>query len=154
MTDKEDVFEVPFEIADHFSYSYGGISRFFEEIVENERLMGTECPECGTVLCPPRAHCSECLVETEWVELDGTGTVMSTVDTYYVPETHNVHDYFNLPYILALVRLDGADNELMSVVITDETFEADSVPRGTPVEVGFREEREGYITDIFFTPLE
>lgn len=146
----DEPFEAAYAIEDFFSYSYGGISRFFREVVENEQLYGTECPDCGTVWCPPRSYCSECLVETEWTPLDGTGTVMAAIPTYYVPRTHNSLKYFDLPYVLALVKLDGADTSLYTMVVGTED---DEISRGTTVEVVFRAEREGYVTDFYFRPV-
>lgn len=147
----EEPFEADYSIEDYFSYSYGRISRFFREIVENERLFGTECPDCGKVWCPPRAHCSDCLTETDWTPLPGTGEVMAAVDTYYVPGNHVSTDCFNLPFVIAMVKPDGADTTLWTMVVAEDEHE---VTRGTRVEAVFREEREGYITDFWFRPTD
>jgi uncharacterized OB-fold protein len=143
-----------FETSDKFEvnylFSYGGISRFFQEIVENQKIFGTKCPKCGKVYCPPRSNCSNCYVSTEWVPLNGKGTVIATVYCYWVPANWIGLKYVDLPFINALIRLDGADTCLDSVVIVDDMTLNKTVKQGTRVKIKFREKREGKISDFYF----
>ena len=142
------------EITDKFEvnylFSYGGISRFFQEIVENQRIYGTRCPKCGKVYCPPRNNCSDCYVATEWVPLDGKGTVIATVYCYWVTANWIALKYVDLPFINALVKLDEADTCLNSVVIVDDMTPNKKVVQGSRVKIKFREKREGTISDFYF----
>ena len=50
--------------------------RFFRELRDHGRLMGTRCSECGTQWVPPKLFCEECFKEVhDWVELPREGTV-------------------------------------------------------------------------------
>jgi uncharacterized OB-fold protein len=142
------------EISDKFEvnylFSYGGISRFFQEIIENQRIFGTRCSKCGKVYCPPRSNCSNCYVSTEWVPLDGKGTVIAAVYSYWVPANWVGLQYVDLPFINALVKLDGADTCLDSIVIVDDMTLNKKVVQGTRVKIKFRKKREGKISDFYF----
>ena len=153
MTDMNAPFEVPDLVANHYLYSYGGISRFFREVVENRRLMGTRCEDCGFVWCPPRLHCSHCYGATSWVELGSEGTVLTATFCYYVPSNYSLHKYLDMPYVLAFIQLDGADTGLYSVVEVPEVV-IGSVATGMRVKTVFRDEREGRLTDFYFVPVE
>ena len=56
------VIERPWDVM--YNHSYGRVSPFFMGLLE-KKLMGTKCPKCGDVFCPPRAHCwrIECRLE-------------------------------------------------------------------------------------------
>jgi len=76
-----------------YSHSYGLVSPFFLGLLEG-KLKGTKCPNCGTVYCPPRAHCwnPECRVilpfSLGWVQVEGADTAICTM--LHIP----YHDLF------------------------------------------------------------
>ena len=37
-----------------YKYTYGGQSKFFIELMNNKKLLGTKCIKCGKVWMPPR----------------------------------------------------------------------------------------------------
>ena len=124
-----------------YQYSYGRSSRFFRELKDNRRLMGTRCPKCGRVLCAPRADCRTCYVPTEWVEVARTGTVLT-----YAVVHEAVSDYRGpTPYAVAQVNIDGTDSCILQIV---RGIEPDKVRVGLRVQARFKAEREGRITDI------
>jgi len=148
----EGPFEIRTSIVNDYLYSYGGISRFFREVVDNQRLMGTKCNDCGKVWCPPRIFCSDCYGEAEWIELSSVGTVMASIDVYYVPANYSLHDYLDLPYVLTLIKLDGADTCIYNTVFAPD-MGINAVTEGTRVRAVFREKREGKLTDFYFVPI-
>jgi uncharacterized OB-fold protein len=145
--------EIRERVYNDYLYSYGGVSRFFRELVENQRLMGTKCGGCGKVWCPPRTRCAECYGHAAWVPLAGTGTVVAAVDCFYVPANYRLHAYLDLPYTLALIQLDGADTALHNTVYTGKKTLHQVLP-GDRVRVVFREQREGRLTDFYFVKIE
>jgi uncharacterized OB-fold protein len=147
---KEKYLETADKFELNYLFSYGGISRFFQEIVDNKNIVGTRCPKCGKVYCPPKANCSQCYVSTEWIPLTDEGTVIAAVYCYWVPSNWPSLEYFDLPFINALVKLDGADTCLDSVVIVDDMTLNKKVKQGTRVKIKFREKREGKISDFYF----
>ena len=124
-----------------FNWSYGKISRFFRELIDNKRIMGTKCPECGTVFCPPTSDCPKCWVPAEWVEVGPQGTVLH----FSIIHLPNLWMKRKVPYTIGLIKLDGADTGLMHFV--DETDIEKLKPRPR-VEAVFADNRKGYITDI------
>lgn len=139
----DEPFEVPDTMHINMRYSYGGQSRFFREIFENRRLMGTRCGTCNKVFCPPRTNCPHCYGRTEWVELGGTGKVLSYTTVYFATSSY----IKQVPYIVAYIRLDGADTAILSNV---EMRDIKKARVGMEVKVMFRKQRDGRITDIFF----
>ena len=139
--------EVPDKMEVNFRYSYGGQSRFFRELRDNKKLYGAKCTECGKVYCPPRANCSLCYKPTEWVPLKGTGVIKAFTIQYqstsaFIKKT---------PFICGYVQVDGSDFLLMANM---EANDVKKVKVGTKVEVIFRDERHGLITDFYFRPIE
>ena len=139
--------EVPDIIKVYYKYSYGQQSRFFRELRDNKRIMGAKCPKCGIVYCPPRANCSRCYISTEWIEMSGQGTIVTYTITYYSPPTGFDR---KVPFVIAYVKLDGSDFIILAVV---EMEDVNLARVGMRVEVVFRKEREGRITDFFFKPI-
>lgn len=146
----------PFEVRDRFYndylYSYGGISPFFRTLKEEARLLGTKCKGCGKVWCPPRTDCGDCYGQTTWVDLPGTGAVRGAIEVFYVPRNYSLHQYIDMPYVLALIQLDGADTCLYNTVFAGPV-RIGAVKAGLRVRAVFREKREGRLTDFYFVPL-
>ncbi len=88
-----------------YRHSLGKYSRFFIEL-ENRRFLATRCPKCGKVWAPPRPVCPDHLVITKWLELSGKGRLVSFSVLHYAPASA---PFLKPPYVLAYVRLDGAD---------------------------------------------
>ncbi len=141
--------EIRDQITNDYLFSYGGISRFFREVKDNQVLMATRCLGCGIVRCPPRTRCSECHGTAEWIELAGTGVVLAVTDCYFVPSNYAVHRYLKMPYTLALIKLDGTDTALYNTVVTGRQ-DLHSVRPGDRVRATFRDRREGRLTDFYF----
>lgn len=48
--------------------------------LEEGKILGRKCPQCGAVEFPPVYACNSCgCMETEWVELSGKGVMKSIV---------------------------------------------------------------------------
>ncbi|MCS6862832.1 MAG: Zn-ribbon domain-containing OB-fold protein [Abditibacteriales bacterium] len=119
-------------------YTYGVAGeRFFREIKDHARLLGTRCAACTVTFVPARAFCERCFAElTEWVEVSPHGVVHAVT---VVPhgDGHRV---------IAFVQLDGADGGLVHEL---EVPPADA-RIGMRVEAVFKpaEERSGSMRDI------
>lgn len=146
--------EVEDEFHCHYSYSYGGVSPFFREIMDHERIVVTRCARCDTAYCPPRADCPTCWQRTQWTVHSGQGTVIAPVYCYWTQINSPIRRYVQPPFVYALVRLDGTANALHTLVHTDDARVNETVRVGTRVGVRFRERRTGSIADIYFVPEE
>lgn len=117
-------------------------TRFFRELRDNKRIMGIRCGTCGTVYVPPRNTCRECFEKLEdWVEVGSGGTL----ETFTVVHTPVAHQPAELPYVLGIIKLDGADTGLVHLVWAEDLGELEP---GMRLEAVFREERQGNINDI------
>ena len=89
-----------------YRYTPGiAMSRFLRQI-EQGRIMGQRCPKCSKVYVPPRSGaCPRCGVPIEEeVPVSDTGTV-TTFCIVNVPFAGSIP----IPYVAALILLDGAD---------------------------------------------
>lgn len=124
--------------------------RFFREIKDNARLMGTRCPSCSITYVPPRLYCERCFAKLEdWVKVEPTGTV----HTYTVLHLALDGSPLKESEILAFIGLDGSDGGLVHRL---GEVEPDEVKIGMKAEAVFKPkaEREGSILDIlYFKPL-
>ena len=141
---KKDYFEIKWKTDLPYRYSIGKLAvKFFEELKENKKILGSKCPKCEKVHFPPRAVCADCLVEMKidnMVELPPKGTLEGfTVVNYPFtdPSTGGIRPF---PYGYALFKLDGADTYTMHFV--DET-DVNKMKIGQRVEAVFSEERKG-----------
>lgn len=139
--ENQDVVKAYYKMEAEFNWSYGKISRFFRELMDNKRIMGTKCPECGTVFCPPTSDCPKCWVPAEWVEVGPRGTLLH----FSVIHLQNLWMKRKVPYTIGLIKLDGADTGLMHFVDETDIEKLKTRPR---VEAVFADERKGYVTDI------
>ena len=55
-----ELFEIKWKTDLPYRYSIGKLAvKFFEELKENKRIMGSKCKKCGKVHFPPRAVCAD-----------------------------------------------------------------------------------------------
>jgi len=72
----------------------------FIDYLEEGKVEGTKCKECGAVFFPPRADCYQCLrSDMEWFEVSGAGKLLSFTKLEYAPSGFEE----DIPYTLALV---------------------------------------------------
>ena len=135
--------------ANMFNHSYGKVSRFFEGLLEG-KLMGTKCPTCGLVYCPPRAHCfnPKCrLEETKWTELPKKGTIHSyTIMAIAWPSMAHLQ-----PLVGAMIRIDGA-NTCLPMTMRD--IDPEKVNIGLKVNIQIEKQPKGDLLDVYATPAE
>lgn len=104
---------------------------FWDACLQHE-LRVQRCVACGTFRFPPLPSCVSCAsMESEWVKLNGRGTVYS-----YTVARHVVHPAFDeIPYVIALVELEGAGGARLTTRLIDS--DPASVSVGAAVEVVF-----------------
>ena len=125
--------------------------KFFREIKDNARIMGTYCENCELIYVPAAMFCERCFAELdEWVEVDTRGTVF----TYTVLFRDLDDRPLDPPAILAYVKLDGSTGGLVHYL---GEIDPEEVCIGLEVEAVFKDapDREGSILDIeYFRPVE
>ena len=116
-----------------YRHSLGKYSRFFSEL-ENKRFLATKCPQCAKVWAPPRPLCPDCLQITEWHELSGKGSLASFSVMHYAP---SMTAYLETPYVLAYVKLEGADT--LFAHLLKNYCSLDAIHIGMPVKVVYQD---------------
>ena len=72
----------------------------FISYLENGKVMGTRCKDCGLVFFPPRSDCYQCLPgDMEWFEVSGSGRLITYSKLEYAP----IGFQDDVPYCIALL---------------------------------------------------
>ncbi len=107
------------EVDDRFkkfgTVSFTGITRVNDFIghLEEGKVTGTRCRDCGLAFFPPRADCHRCLTDNmEWFEVNGKGRLV----TYSRLEFAPVGFQDDVPYCIAL--LDYGDFKVFGRIDT------------------------------------
>ena len=144
---QEKVFEIKWKTNLPYRYSIGKLAvKFFEELKNNKKIMGSKCSKCGKVNFPPRAVCADCMVEMtidDMVELPPKGTLEGFTVVNYPFTDPNTGGMRPFPYGYGLFKLDGADTYTMHFV--NET-DVTKMKIGQRVEAVFSEELIGDLT--------
>jgi uncharacterized OB-fold protein len=138
----------------NIAYNYAAgqtATRFFLALRDQQKIYGTHCPSCDRTLVPPRSFCDRCFIATdEWREVGPGGSIVTfTISLRRSPGIDRAP-----PYMIALIRLDGASTNLIHFVegcdLRDPEALLARVREGVRVEARFRkpEERSGHILDI------
>ena len=130
------------EVDDRFkkfgTVSFTGITRVNDFIghLEEGKVTGTRCRDCGLVFFPPRADCHRCLTDNmEWFEVNGRGRLV----TYSRLEFAPVGFQDDVPYCIALLdygdfkvfgRIDSGLEENELKVGMEMVTAASSLPNG------------------------
>jgi hypothetical protein len=86
----------------------------FIDYLEEGKVMGTRCQDCGQAFFPPRADCYKCLSSNmEWFEVKGKGRLISYSQLKYAPVGFDD----DLPYSIAV--LDYGDYKVFGRIADD-----------------------------------
>jgi uncharacterized OB-fold protein len=126
------------------------------EFIQNKKLMGTRCKNCGELYIPVRKLCTKCSnASMEWVEMSGKGELAAftsiTVGTpYFIEKGYDRKK----PYCFSVIKLDEGPMVSAQLVGVDEA-KPDTIKIGTPVKVKFLEtEVKGeQKVDLGFEPI-
>ena len=124
-------------------------SRFIIALRDKKKILGVKCDKCNKVFVPPREYCERCMsrLDENWVELSNEGVITN----YTVVHYNDKHLPRKAPYILALIKLDGADTSFPHIV---EGIEPNKVTIGMKVKAVFAEETTNTILDLdHFEPM-
>jgi uncharacterized OB-fold protein len=130
-------------------YDVGQVNgHFFAALRDQGRILANRCAACARSYLPPRISCHECFAPlSDWVDAGDTGTLLS----YTVVHQPGMLQPVVRPYVVGLVKLDGADTALLHYV---GDIEPDAVKVGMRLQVVLAEERHGNIWDIrHFKPV-
>ena len=148
--DTSDCFVVEGKLALPYSYFAGKVgSKFITTIRDQKKIMGVRCKTCNRVFVPPRQSCAICMedIRESWVELKNEGEVTN----YTVVRYDDKHLPRKAPFILAMVKLDGADTPMVHIL---EGIKPEAIKIGLKVKPVFAKETTNTILDIdHFEPV-
>lgn len=123
--------------------------RFFREIKDSAKFVGTKCDKCNVIYVPPKIYCERCFSRLEnYTDVGTKGTVHTFTICYENVDGTKKEE----PTIIAMVKIDGTDGGLIHWL---GEIDSKDVEIGMTVEAIFKtkEEREGSILDIkYFKP--
>src|ERR1700722_13537235 len=122
----------PGRIALPYTLTAGRSAGLFLAELANRRIVGSRCPACHRVLVPAQDFCAPCGTETDkFVKLPQTGSITGFTESS--------------AGILALVRLDGADVDLVHRILDSPLGD---LTLGDRVSVRWAQDAPGGILDI------
>jgi len=142
--DTTNCFTVEGKLALPYSYFAGRVgSKFLTTIRDEKKIMGIRCEKCNKVFVPPRQTCDVCSedIRENWVDVANSGAVTNFTVVRYADK----HLPRKPPYVLAMIKLDGADTSLVHVV---EGVNVEKVKVGLKVQAVFAKETTSTILDI------
>ncbi len=151
MTESTDhAFVVDGRMALPYQYFAGATgSRFIVALRDQQKILGVRCDTCQKTFIPPRQTCERCFADltNNWVELEPTGEVTGfTVIRYTEP-----YQPKEPPYVLALIKLDGADTPIAHLLDCDP----DTARTGMRVTATFTDTHTDNILEItHFKPVD
>ena len=139
------------EIDDRFrkfgTVSFTSITKVndFIDYLEQGKVMGTRCKDCGLRFFPPRADCHKCLKSNvEWFEVSGKGKLVSYSKLEYAPVGFGE----DLPYCIAV--LDYGDYKVFGRIGNDVPEEEIRV--GMEMKTMVNELPSGQLNYVFKKP--
>lgn len=148
--DTSDCYTINGKLALPYTYFAGRVgSRFITTIRDQKKIMGVKCNRCDTVFVPPRQTCEICMedIRDNWVDLQPTGELVN----FTVIRYDDKHLPRKAPYVLGLIKLDGADTPMAHIV---EEVAPEALSVGMRVEAVFAAETTNTILDIdYFKPI-
>ncbi len=149
-TAKDNCFTVEGKLALPYQYFAGSTgSRFLISLRDEKKIKGLECKKCKKVFVPPRSTCEVCFedISQNWVEVKNSGVVTGfTIVRYEEP-----HQPVKPPYILGLIKLDGADTPITHII---KGVPLTKMKTGLKVQAVFAKNTTATILDIdHFKPM-
>jgi len=118
----------------------------YVDFLNEKKLMGSKCKECGNIDLPPRLVCSKCFKsKPEWVEIDGKGKLATFTTIHIGSSLMNAKGYSQeKPYCFGTVDLDSGVSLAGHIKGVNE-LDPDSIQIGMRVKVEFEDGTEIFI---------
>lgn len=137
----DDILRAPLTIEYPFSRTLGPAQTAFFTGLREGIVVGARTPS-GTVVVPPVEY--DPLTGEAVEELVEVGQAGEVTAWAWVNEPGEKHP-LDRPFAFALVKLDGADQPMVHAV---DAGDESAMSTGMRVQVRWKDEREGHITDI------
>lgn len=141
---EEHAFVIEGKMALPYQYFAGAVgSRFIVALRDEQKILAVRSESTGRTLVPPRETDDRTFeyLGYSWTEVANEGVVTGFTVIRYREPYHPKEP----PYILALIRLDGADSAIAHIV---EGVEPDAMRTGMRLRAVFAEEKRDNILAI------
>lgn len=141
---------VPFTF--EYNYRLGAWMEKYVDGLAAKKIFGVKCTKCGRVIVPPRSVCGICNVKlTQWVEVGTEGELRNYTVGYVAIDAGEVKKSKE-PYVIGMVKLDGADSLVTGIV---KGVKPDELKAGIRLRAVFAEEPKGTLKNLsHFEPLK
>ena len=142
--DKDSAFVIEGKMALPYQYYAGAVgSKFIVSLRDEKQILGVRCEKCNKTFVPPRQTCERCFAPLTdcWVKVGPAGEIAGFIVVRYA-EPYQPKDP---PYVLALIKLDGADTPITHIL---ECGGVENARVGMRVRAVFSEERRDSILAI------
>jgi len=127
----------------------------YEQFLNEEKLMGSRCKQCGAFYVPPRPICIKCYAsEMEWVQTKGKGKLAAFTCIAVGPPFMMEEGYDRTrPYVSGVVELEEGARVVARIEGVDGS-KPETIKIGTPLRVEFlhRGDGEDSATFLAFRP--
>jgi len=114
----------------------------FIDHLDQGKVMGSRCVDCGMVFFPPRADCYKCLASNmEWFEIEGTGKLITYSKLKFAP----VGFEDDLPYCIAVV--DYGDYKIFGRIASD--IQDEDIQMGMAMKTAANKLPNGQLNYVF-----
>jgi uncharacterized OB-fold protein len=131
-----------------FSFWVGRYMDKFYDTLENKKIIGNKCPECGDVFVPPRKICGKCNftipLEENWVDLPDTGILKNFTLTYYKVSDRSSRKV-KKPQIIGMIQIDGSNTAIVYRLLD---IELNDLKIGMKLKIVWEENPKGDPSDI------
>jgi len=127
----------------------------YERFLNEGKLMGSRCNNCGSLFVPPRTICIKCSgTDMEWIEMKGKGKLAAFTCIAIGPPLMAKEGYDRQhPYVSGVVELEEGVRVVARIEGVDGS-KPETIKIGTPLKVEFlhRGEGENSTTFLAFSP--
>lgn len=128
----------------------------YELFLNEEKLMGSECKDCGAHFVPPRSICTQCHGSNmQWMEMSGKGrlaafTCITIAPPFMIAQGYNRKN----PYCSGVVELEEGGRVDARIEGVD-LIHPENIKVGTPMKAKFLHQEDALtpVTYLAFEPL-
>ncbi len=116
------------------------------DFINEKKLMGTKCKDCGNIDLPPKSICSKCFKDNvEWIEVEGKGK-LATFSAIHVGTTlmNNKGYSMKKPYLFGTIDLDCGVSISSHIKGFDE-LNPEKIKFGTRLKANFEDGTETFV---------
>ena len=123
----------------------------FAQFLQEEKLMGSRCTDCGALFVPPRALCVNChRTSLEWAPMSGRGTLAAFTCIAIGPPAMVAQGFDrDHPYCSGVVELEEGPRAVARIEGVDAK-RPETIVIGMPMEVMFLHAGDGTPTVLAF----